>query len=92
MLQLKTTLTPRIKIGRWPNPSPIKQRFKKASEIIKWLEDEGWEYVEDDELYEDPTQREAWSLKFIHNHAGKEVPQHIKANKLPEEWLEEVAE
>jgi len=67
-------------------PVEVKQRVKKASEIVKWLEDHGYEVDEIGDWENEVTA--AFSAEMF-QHCGKEPCDHL--NWLPE-WLEEVIE
>jgi hypothetical protein len=77
---------------QYAKPIPTKTRYKKASEIIKWLEDERYVYVDSTRVYHKwiSGKRYAHEAMFIHDIAGTI---HAGGNyDPPKEWLEEVTE
>ena len=72
-------------------PVETKLRFKKASEIIRWLEDEGANYNHANECFEYIDNRSCLipiSIADICNIAGK-IESHDRGS-YHKEWLEEV--
>lgn len=67
-------------------PIEIKQRVKKASKIVKWLEDNGYVLNTINE-YIHPKTNDGYVLAIVLQLCGKE---YDKKNNLPEEWLEDI--
>lgn len=75
-------------------PIPVKLRYKKASEIIKWLEDKGvwYDHISRQYIWIDEKNMERrFSIYDIHGISGGDAD-CVVAGNYPEEWLEEVTE
>lgn len=70
-------------------PIPIKQKFRKASEIIKWLEDKGWEYNSTGERYHyGNVSVRVFDILDVAGEEMKTADQEDLAMSFPE-WLED---
>ena len=80
-----------IEVFKYCKHAPVK-KFKKASEIIKWFEDNGYKYNDQFFRYETILNNGAisyFNLQMVFNIAGKEVDKCGDFESLPAKWIEE---